>query len=417
MKWNAGLLKGFVLILFISGGVLAQNDVRKLGLGLNVGGQKLYGDLTNTNIGVGVEGLVSYRILPFADVAVALGFSQLRYNVLPGVSNTTDVLNADIRGSFDILSRGFIRPYVTVGGGLINFKVENSGVGRFTNLAGFAGGGIKFRMNPSLDWYVGGDYHLTNTDRLDNPLTDQGKSNDGFFNVRAGVTYYLGAHESGEPNVLAEQGAPFEQIDDNPDQFTPSGNPMPKRNGETKDMEEYVRLKSRIDELTQNVDKQENDIASLQRSLEERKRRLASLENRAVTHPPANVPKSSSMSGFDEIYKEALTNFYTRHYDEAISLFDLLLKQYPNHALASNCQYWKARCFFSLGQYRQSIGELQKVLSYRRSPKKDDALFYLGRAYLKLGEGGQARDAFSNLIRTYPNSEYLEQAKSYLGKL
>ncbi|MFQ5770777.1 MAG: tol-pal system YbgF family protein, partial [bacterium] len=186
---------------------------------------------------------------------------------------------------------------------------------------------------------------------------------------------------------------------------------------ETMNMEEYVKLKSRIDALSQGIDTKENEIERLQGSLSERKKLLTSLENKAAKQPMKNLAKTSSMSGFSEIYEEALANYYNKSYSEAISLFKVLLQQYPNHTLASNCQYWIGQSLFAMNRFQESIDAFYKVLSYERSLKKDESLFILGKAYLKIGSGERAKESFSRLIREYPNSEFVEDAKTYIGKL
>ena len=182
-------------------------------------------------------------------------------------------------------------------------------------------------------------------------------------------------------------------------------------------MEEYVKFKSRIDALSQDMDSKEKKIIQMQNALNERKRTLASMENRADKQPGRSLPKNSSMSGFSEIYEEALINYYNKNYKEAISLLRLLLQQYSSHSLASNCQYWIAQSMFSMNQYGDSIDEFYKVLSYQRSLKKDDSIFLLGQAYLKIGEGERAKESFTRLIREYPDSEFVQGAQSYLRNL
>ncbi len=416
-KMTSLTLTAFLFLVLVADIAHSQDVRNKWGFGLNVGGERLYGDRTDVSAGVGFEGLVTYRILDFAELAFALGYSQLKYTpVPPSVFKTTDIINADIKGNFEILSEGQFRPYLSLGIGMINSHVFNSGKGRTFDANFFGGGGFKFRFSRQWDWLIGADYRFTTTDRLDN-IIDEGKSNDGFLNIRTGVTYHLSSGEGDVSFIVAGQRAPFYEVDSEQAPEESGGYYSTGADRETKDMEEYVRLKSRVDDLAQSVDSKEKEIANLQSQLNQKKQKVSYMKQRAARKSPASIRTSSSMSGFSDIYEEALTHFYNKQYSEAISLLQLLLDKYPNHSLVSNCQYWIGESYLAMGRFQESIDAFYKVLSFPRSLKKDDSLFQLGKAFLKIGAGEKARESFARLIREYPNSEFVEEAKTYLGKL
>lgn len=412
---------GIVASLFFYATISYSQEFRsRWGFGFNAGGQKIYGDRRNTDIGIGFEGLATYRITEFADLSFALGYSLLKYNFLNPITNTfksnsTNLINIDVKGKFDVVSKGPFRPFLTLGLGLINFQVSNSNSGRFSDAAFFGGGGFKYQVSSQLDWLIGADYRFTTCDQLDDPTLrgKEGKSNDGYLNVRTGITYYLPQKGEGIPEVIAMEKAPFYELEETEPQ--PEYQIPPDK--ETKDMEEYIKLKSRIDELSEHIDSKENEISKLQSKLQDSKQKVTSLEKKVSKQPPVSIGTVTARSGFADIYEEALTHFYNKQYNEAISLFNLLLQQFPNHSLAGNCQYWIGKCDFYLGRYQNAIEAFYKVLSYNRSPKKDDALFVLGKTYLKTGAGERAKESFSRLVREYPNSEYVAEAKDYLSKL
>jgi len=123
------------------------------------------------------------------------------------------------------------------------------------------------------------------------------------------------------------------------------------------------------------------------------------------------------MSGFTEIYKEGLANYYNKNYTEAISFFQILLQRYSNHNLASSCQYWIGNSLYALHRYQDAIEAFNKVLAYDRSLKKDDALFYLGKSYMEMGLTERAKDSFSRLITGYARSEYVSEARALMATL
>ncbi len=388
----------------------------KFGVGIQGGVQKLYGDSKNVSLGPGLDGFLSYRVLKFADLALGFGYSKLKFD---GVTN--DLLTADLKTNLELISKGIFRPMVSLGAGVVSYEGAS---GRKLTPSFFGGGSFSFRLSPKLAWHTGADYRFTTTDQIDGAPPGS-KSKDGYLNVRTGITFYPGGQEEGRPQILAYQRAPFFEVEEDPDTYRPFldepvydnvDGGMPGQQ-EAKDMEEYVKFKSRIDALSQDMDSKEKKIIQMQNVLNERKRTLASMENRAEKQPGRSLPKNSSMSGFSEIYEEALINYYNKNYTEAISLLRLLLQQYSSHSLASNCQYWIAQSMFSMNQYGDSIDEFYKVLSYQRSLKKDDSIFLLGQAYLKIGEGERAKESFTRLIREYPHSEFVQGAQSYLRNL
>lgn len=408
---------GLAILLLSSSSAFPQSTAGKLGFGIQGGVQRLYGDQTKVSFGPGVDGFISFRFLKFADLALGFGYSQLK-----AAGGTNDLVTADLKTNLELMSKGIFRPLFSLGAGIVSYE---SGTGRKLSPAIFGGVGFRFKLSPKFDWLLGTDYRYTTTDQLDGPPPAGSKSKDGYLNIRTGIVFHPKGEESERPRIIADQRVPFFEIDDEPDAYqpfqdesfnNPSGNTFPAQQ-ETKDMEEYVRLKSRVDALVQNVDSKEKEILQLQNSLNNGKRRLTSLESRVSRLPSKKVPRSSSMSGFSEIYESALTNYYNKNYTESISLLKLLLQQYPSHSLASNCQFWIAQSMFRMNNFRESIDEFYKVLAYERSLKRDDSIYLLGQAYLKIGSGDRAKEAFTRLIREYPDSEFIQSAQDYLRKL
>lgn len=417
---------GLVIVLTLMSTTVSfsQSKVGTFGIGLDVGGQILYGDRANDGIGLGIEGLASLRVLKFADLVFGLGYSQLRYDIsdiVPGGgTNTTNLINASLKGNFELVSQGLVRPFVSAGAGLLNFEIDNANQGRSFAGMFFGGGGVKLQINPQFSLFVNAQYHFTTGDQFDN-IADEGEAKDGYFNVRTGFMFSPNAESDESSQVIARQRPQFDQLESEPmfpeEQSSFEGSQSGGAAMGDKDMEEYVKLKSRIDELNATADSQDSQIRQLRNQLQDRKQRVSSLENLAEKQPPVNLQRSTSMSGFNEIYKEALAHYYNDGYSDSISLFRMLLQQYPDHNLSGSCRYWIAENLFALSRYDEAIAELNIILNSSESTKRDDALFLLGKAYLKVGSGDRAREAFSDLVNRYPDSEYASDARDYMRKL
>jgi TolA-binding protein len=386
---------------------------QKFGIGLNAGGQYLFGDRKNVNPGIGGEIHGNYQFFPFAELVLGFGYSALKYKDAP--RTITDVYEMNLKTNFDIISGGMFRPYVTVGAGAINFVV---GKQKDFAATGFGGGGLKVRLNPTLDLYLGADYKFTTTDLLDQN-NKEGNSNDGYATVRSGVTYHFGAGRDDEPQVIASEQLPFYELDSDYQQAedAPLQSQPADATGGTKNMEQYVRLKSRVDQLSGDLDSKEKEMMQLQNALLERRRMLESMRDRASGQPSKRIARNTSPSGFTEIYQEGLASYYNKNYTEAVTYFRRLIQQYPNHALAASSQFWLGQTLFEMKDYNQAVDELYRVLNYDRSLKQDDSLFLLGRAYLEMSDSNRAKESFARLLREYPASEFSSQAQNYLARL
>jgi tol-pal system protein YbgF len=178
-------------------------------------------------------------------------------------------------------------------------------------------------------------------------------------------------------------------------------------------MEQYVKMKSKIDDLNQQIDTKEAEISTLRQSIQQKKESIGELEA-APSTAPVNVDLSQ---GYPKAYEAALNLYYGKRYPEAIQAFNQLLAQFPSHSLASNCQYWIGECYFGAGDNAKAVEAFNQVLSYQRSLKQDDALLMLGKAYMKLRQPANARQALDRLVKEFPNSEFVSKAEQMLSKI
>ena len=84
---------------------------------------------------------------------------------------------------------------------------------------------------------------------------------------------------------------------------------------------------------------------------------------------------------------------------EAMIIFNRLVENFPNYAEAWNR---RATLHYILGNYQESISDIEKVLSLE--PRHFGALSGLGLVYLQLDQLSKAKRAFEDLIEVHPNS-------------
>ena len=131
----------------------------------------------------------------------------------------------------------------------------------------------------------------------------------------------------------------------------------------------------------------------------------------------APVPAAGAESP-QRAYEVALASYRGGDFQGAINGFQNFLKQFPQHTLAVNAQYWIGDAYFQLRDYKSAIEAQKKLLSsYPDNPKASDALLNIGSSELGLGDTAAARKSWEELISRYPGTEAAIKAKQRLARL
>lgn len=172
------------------------------------------------------------------------------------------------------------------------------------------------------------------------------------------------------------------------------------------DPEEWNRdaLKSQLTTLDNELAQKEEDLNAIRTALAQSTAGGAALPVRTM------VTRGSFAQG----YESALNSFYMQRYDEAIEKFSQLLAEYPTHTLTSNCYYWLGEAQYGFGDYVTALVSFNRVLTFQRSLKKDNALLMLGKTYLALQRPLDARAMFNRLLSEYPASDAVTKAQELL---
>jgi len=180
-------------------------------------------------------------------------------------------------------------------------------------------------------------------------------------------------------------------------------------------------LEQQVQRLQTEIQNRDQTISQLQNELQAKEKEIYSLQASQAQGAAATFAAGSQAArgsgSYSDRYQYALSLYQSRKYRDAIQVFSSLLAEDSNNKLADNCQYWIGECYYSMGNYTQAVAEFEKVFAYSKSNKADDALLKLGLTYLKLGDRVSAKTQFQQLISSYPNSEYVSKARSYMSKL
>lgn len=127
---------------------------------------------------------------------------------------------------------------------------------------------------------------------------------------------------------------------------------------------------------------------------------------------------NADLSDAQIAYNKAFTQFSEKKYAFAKSSFKAFVKDYPDHALASNAHYILGQLHFNDKEYKQAAGEFEAVYSqFPETTIKDKALLKLAQTYEISGDKAAAKKTYQELAKAFPNSTAGKLAKVKLGSL
>jgi len=413
-----------IIMLSLPGTFLFGQIKNNLGVGLNIGGQKLYGDGGVTSKFGPAGGIYAEYSLRKKSIGLNTGLSFGWLDATKGEEHyAPNLLTLDTRGVFWLLRQQSFNPYVTIGLSIINFSyprkiwdadqkkhVEK----RYFDGAFFLGGGFEWLIKPKVALNTSFDYRYTTSEDFD--LTHGGVP-DGYLNVRVGLTYYFKERGPGKSESLMVE---FDEVTPEVEQG------VDETNVSNYSMDEFIALQTRVDELAELIVSKENEILETKLLIETKKTNLDKPIPNTIPISEPSVPilstttqpiPTQSSGDFSKDYNAGLERFYAHEYDATISIMSSLVKQDPNHHLASNCQYWIGEAYYGKNDNQNAIQSFNKVLAFDNSPKLDDALLMLGKCYYSISDLSNAKQYFNRIITEFPDSEYVEKAKNYLDKL
>jgi tol-pal system protein YbgF len=116
-----------------------------------------------------------------------------------------------------------------------------------------------------------------------------------------------------------------------------------------------------------------------------------------------------------ELYDESFINVTRGQYEEAIQGFADYLNYCGSQDLADDSRFWTGECYYFMGKFSEAISEFDLLLKdFPDAEKRPGALYKTARSYEELGRKNEAKRTFQQLIDEFPETLEAEQAK---GKL
>jgi outer membrane protein assembly factor BamD len=137
------------------------------------------------------------------------------------------------------------------------------------------------------------------------------------------------------------------------------------------------------------------------------------------------------------LYRQGLSYFKQIHsidtdqtpVKNAVTTFDSYLKLYPTGAQLAEVQQKHRECrdkqiqyelyvgrfYLKTDAYKAAIARFEESLKmFADSTRRDEVLYYLGKAYLEDGQKAKGREVLSQLVRDFPGSAFIADAKKGL---
>lgn len=130
--------------------------------------------------------------------------------------------------------------------------------------------------------------------------------------------------------------------------------------------------------------------------------------------PPANPVSLPPQA----LYDRGMASLRQKDYGQAVVTFEELVHRHPSHALVAPAQFWIGEAYFRSRDYRHAVSEYQKAVHLaQRGEKTPEALYKMGLAQRALKRPDRAREAWTQLVREFPQSPSAERARVALREL
>ncbi len=167
--------------------------------------------------------------------------------------------------------------------------------------------------------------------------------------------------------------------------------------------------------LKGGIEQAEKGVSDLGDRMDQIETRLTALEQ-SIKGIQAKKPKKAINP--QSLYDTALQLFRSGQYLDSLDAFRKFLKEFPDHTLAGNAQYWIGECLYAMGKKKEAILAFDKVVKgYPESPKIPSALLKEGLTFLSLGNRAVAKILLKRVVNDYPDTDQAKIAARELKAL
>jgi len=177
--------------------------------------------------------------------------------------------------------------------------------------------------------------------------------------------------------------------------------------------EQLGRLEGEIATLRQEVSARDQVIASQRQEIDQQISKLARRAGVDVELSESDIP-----AGKDEHYAAAYRAYQRNEYGMSRALFRAYVSRYPRDDQADNAMYWIGKSYLRQERPANAIQEFRRVIAdYSRADAVDETLWDMGNAFYALQSCAEARDVLNTLIRNFRQSTFVRRARAKLREI
>lgn len=183
-------------------------------------------------------------------------------------------------------------------------------------------------------------------------------------------------------------------------------------------------MSTQVQGLADNLEDVKARLAKINQQLAETQSTVQSLDSKLSGGTPGPGPggaaagSSGPAPSADVLYSNGLRDTTGGKYDLARQEFQDYLRYYPTTDLASNAQFYLGEIDYAQKQYKEAVGEYDKVITnYPKSFKMATARLKKGMALLELGQKASAIRELREVVRRYPGTEEERRARAKLHEV
>jgi TolA-binding protein len=151
-----------------------------------------------------------------------------------------------------------------------------------------------------------------------------------------------------------------------------------------------------------------------------------------ATSAPATARSTMGALPPQDLYQASYIDFSKGNYMPAIDGFREFLRRYPDHAQASNAQYWIGEGYAALAQQHTNAGQTERatellqravqefrkvVANYPRGDRAPTALYKEALTLVELKQPALAQARLQYLVDNFPQAEEIPLARERLAAL
>jgi tol-pal system protein YbgF len=183
-------------------------------------------------------------------------------------------------------------------------------------------------------------------------------------------------------------------------------------------------LKGSIEQNSHYTEKEISDLRAkvedLLRLFNEKQKLIQQLQDNVA--PAASgtqrEPESESYSKEEDFYNQALNYFQKGDFKNSRMSFEKFCTDYPNSPLIDNALYWAGNCYFKEKQFEKAISVFDDVIKkYPQGNKVPDAYYLQALSFLGLNDQLSAQLILETLLQNYPTSKQAAPAKQKYEEL